>query len=189
MFPPRRKKKRAEAPALGLFHPNASQAVSTLFPLRLLERRKHGPELCRVSRCSSNPYFEEGVLPLELLLPVPLDGVEGDVELEPLVLLLPEPVAPEEELVEVLELLLPVVPEEELPVLLLPVPMLPEDEPLELLFPVPVPPEGEVLEGLVEELDGLVEELEGLVEVLLLPLFTSVLEVVLLLVLLLASPL
>ena len=108
-------------------------------------------------------------------MPVPLDGVEGDVELEPLVLLLPEPVAPEEELVEVLELLLPVVPEEEPPVLLLPVPMLPEDEPLELLFPVPVPPEGEVLEGLVEEL--------------LVPLFTSVLEVVLLLVLLLVSPL
>jgi hypothetical protein len=124
---------------------------------------------------SVNPYFEEGVLPLELLLPVPLDGVEGDVELEPLELPLPEPVAPEEEFVEVLELLLPVLPEEEPPVLLLPAPMLPEEEPLELLFPVPVPPEGEVLEGLVEEL--------------LLPLFTSGLEVVLLLVLLLESPL
>ena len=86
-------------------------------------------------------------MPLELLLPLPLDGVEGDVELEPLVLLFPEPVAPEDEFVT----------------------MMVEE-------PVPAPvPEGEVLEGLVEEL--------------LLPLFTSVLEVVLLLVLLLVSPL
>jgi hypothetical protein len=101
------------------------------------------------------------VLPLELLLPVPLEGVAGVVELEPLELLFPEPVAPEEELVDVLELLFPVVLELDPLELLFPVPTLPEDDPLVLLFPVPVPPDGEVLE------DGLVVEL-------LFPLFVSV---------------
>lgn len=97
-------------------------------------------------------------MPLELLLPVPL----GVVELEPLELLFPEPVAPEDELVDVLELLFPVLPLE----LELPVPTLPEDEPLVLLFPVPVPPEGEVTEEFVD--------------VLLLSLLMSVLELLLL---------
>jgi hypothetical protein len=113
--------------------------------------------LCLTSRAT--PYFEEGVLPLELLLPVPLGGVAGVVELEPLELLFPEPVAPEEELVDVLELLFPVVLELDPLELLLPVPTLPE--PLVLLLPVPVPPDGEVLE-------------EGLVAELLFPLFVSV---------------
>lgn len=116
--------------------------------------------LCGASPPNLVPYFEEGVLPLELLLPVPLEGVEGVVELEPLELLFPEPVAPEDELVDVLELLFPVLPLE----LLLPVPMLPEEEPLVLLFPVPVPPEGELIEELVEVVD--VSLLTSVVELL-----------------------